>query len=162
MPNIVKLRDIIATFTDQEMEMTVPFDFKNPTADTINLVNEYNSYLANGQYEEAYNLRQKEAATLEPMIHDAKALNRQQAMMINTYLFATKGVTQDITLEEYKKLEAKGELAKDITYFIVDGEENGDNVSEDNINGVYSYTIREVTALPSDAASKTSTIYIVG
>ena len=162
MPNIVTLRQLISTFTEKELDMAVPIDFKNPTTETIKYANEYNAMLSAGKYQDAYNYRVANSDVLEPMIHDANALNKQQAMMINTYLLATKGVTQDITLEEYKNLEAKGELAKDITYFIVDGEENGDNVSEDNINGVYSYTIREVTALPSDAASKTSTIYIVG
>lgn len=162
MPNLVKLRDIINTFTEQELDMTVPFDFKNPTSETIKYADEYNQLLASGQYQAAYEYRVKNADVLEPMIHDANALNKQQAMMINTYLFANKGVTQDVTLEEYKKLEERGELAKDITYYIIDGTESGDVVDEGNIDGVYSYTIKEVTALPSDAASKPNTIYIVG
>lgn len=162
MPNIVTLRELIKTFTEQELDMAVPIDFKNPTSETIEYANEYNEYLAQGKYQDAYNYRVKYSDVLEPMIHDANALNRQQAMMINTYLLAARGVTQNITLEEYRKLEENGQVEKDITYFIVDGTEYGNSTSEENIDGVYKYVIKEVTTLPSDAASKSNTIYIVG
>ena len=104
MPNIVTLRQLISTFTEKELDMAVPIDFKNPTTETIKYANEYNAMLSAGKYQDAYNYRVANSDVLEPMIHDANALNKQQAMMINTYLLATKGVTQDITLEEYKNL----------------------------------------------------------
>lgn len=88
MPDMVTLRDIVNTFTEQELDMTVPFDFKNPTNETIEYVDHYNQLLANGNYQEAMEYRKQNADILEPLIYDANALNRQQAMMINTYLFA--------------------------------------------------------------------------
>lgn len=88
MPDMVTLRDIVNTFTEQELNMTVPFDFKNPTNETIEYVDHYNQLLANGNYQEAMEYRKQNADILEPLIYDANALNRQQAMMINTYLFA--------------------------------------------------------------------------
>lgn len=88
MPDMVTLRDIVNTFTEQELDMTIPFDFKNPTNETIEYVDHYNQLLANGNYQEAMEYRKQNADILEPLIYDANALNRQQAMMINTYLFA--------------------------------------------------------------------------
>lgn len=88
MPDMVTLRDIVNTFTEQELDMTVPFDFKNPTNETIEYADHYNQLLANGNYQEAMEYRKQNADILEPLIYDANALNRQQAIMINTYLFA--------------------------------------------------------------------------
>lgn len=87
MPDMVTLREIVDTFTEQELDMTVPFDFKNPTNENIEYVDHYNKLIADGKYEDAMVYR-KEHTELESLIYDANTLNRQQALMINTYLFA--------------------------------------------------------------------------
>lgn len=155
MPDMVTLRELISTFTEQELDMTVPFDFKNPTADTIEYANKYNAYLAVGDYQGAYEYRVANADILEPMIHDAKALNKQQAIMINTYL-AVKDVksdnSKDVTLEEYEDLVEAGSIEENTTYYV---EDERDFIEKSG------YELREVTTLPSDAAQKPKTIFIV-
>lgn len=145
MPNMVKLRDLVNTFTEQELNMSIPIDFKNPTAETVEYANHYNKLLADGDWSGAYNYRAEHADILEPMIHDAKALNRQQAMMINTYLFA------------------KGEKSASNTSF--DNTLSG--VDESTVQAVLDllltklggYSIKKVTTLPSNPDK--NTIYLV-
>lgn len=88
MPNLVRLRDIVDTFTEQDLDLVVPIDFKDVDSESLPYINTYNGYLASKKYEEAYQYRLDNADILEPLILDAKKLNIQQAIMINTYLFA--------------------------------------------------------------------------
>ena len=145
MPDMVTLRDLVNTFTEQELDMSIPIDFKNPTAETVEYANQYNTLLAAGDWQAAYEYRVANADILEPMIHDAKALNRQQAMMINAYLFA------------------KGEKsAKNTSY---DNTSSGVNV--ETVQAVLDlllaqlggYSIKKVATLPSSPDA--NTIYLV-
>lgn len=156
MPDMVTLKELISTFTPRELNLTVPIDFKNPTADTVEYVNHYNSLLASGDYQGAYDYRVANADILEPMIHDAKALNIQQAMMLNTY-YAMKDIksdnSKDVTLEEYQEIVENGWVEEDTTYYV---EDEKDFIQKSG------YELREVLTLPSDASKKPKTIFIVG
>ena len=88
MPDLVRLRDIVDTFSEQDLDLIVPIDFKDADSESLPYINTYNGYLASKQYEQAYQYRLEHSDILEPLIIDAKKLNIQQAIMINTYLFA--------------------------------------------------------------------------
>lgn len=88
MPDMVTLRDIVNTFTEQELDLTIPLEYKDVDANSYPYVNQYNSYLSVGDYESAYNYRVENSAILEPLIHDAKKANTLLALAINSYLFA--------------------------------------------------------------------------
>lgn len=88
MPDMVTLRDIVNTFTEQELDLTIPLEYKDVDANSYPYVNQYNSYLSVGDYESAYNYRVENSAILEPLIHDAKKANTLLAIAINSYLFA--------------------------------------------------------------------------
>ena len=88
MPDLVRLRDIVDTFSEQDLDLIVPIDFKDADSESLPYINTYNGFLASKKYEEAYQYRLEHSDILEPLIIDAKKLNIQQAMMINTYLFA--------------------------------------------------------------------------
>lgn len=88
MPDLVRLRDIVDTFTEQELDLTIPLEYKDVDANSYPYVNQYNSYLSVGDYESAYNYRVENSAILEPLIHDAKKANTLLAIAINSYLFA--------------------------------------------------------------------------
>lgn len=81
------LRDIVNTFTEQELDLSVPIDFQDVDQDHFELVNNYNTYLSNGQYSEALALRNNNP-DLDKYIFDAKKMNILQSMVINSYLFA--------------------------------------------------------------------------
>lgn len=86
MPNTT-LKDIVNTFTEEELNLTVPIDFQDVDQDHYDLVNEYNTYLSNGNYAAALNLRNNNTE-LDKYIFDAKKMNMLQSMVINAYLFA--------------------------------------------------------------------------
>lgn len=88
MPDLVRLRDIVDTFSEQDLDLIVPIDFKDADSESLPYINTYNGFLASKKYEEAYQYRLEHSDILEPLIIDAKKLNIQQAIMINTYLFA--------------------------------------------------------------------------
>lgn len=88
MPDLVRLRDIVDTFTEEDLDLVVPIDFKDVDSESLPYINTYNGLLASKKYEEAYEYRLEHGDILEPLILDAKKLNIQQAIMINTYLFA--------------------------------------------------------------------------
>lgn len=145
MPNMVTLRDLVNTFTEQELDMSVPIDFKNPTTETIKYANQYNAFLAAGDWQGAYNYRLQYADILEPMIHDARALNIQQAMMINTYLFA-------------KGEKSATNTSYDNTNTGID-EDTVQKVLDSLVSQLGGYKIQKVASLPSSPDSKT--IYLV-
>lgn len=87
MPDIT-LRELINTFTEQELDLIVPIDFQDVSADDYELVNEYNAYLANGNFDAALQFRNANADVLDKYIFDAKKMNMLQSMVINAYLFA--------------------------------------------------------------------------
>lgn len=97
MPDLTKLRDIVDTFTEQDLDLIVPIDFKDVDSESLPYIDTYNGYLASKRYEDAYNYRLEHSDILEPLILDAKKLNIQQAIMINTYLYA-KGERSAINL----------------------------------------------------------------
>lgn len=166
MPDMVTLRDLVNTFTEQELDMTIPMDFKNPTAETIEYANHYNELLAAGNWQAAYEYRVANANILEPMIHDAKALNRQQAMMINTYLFA-KG---EKTAENTSYNNARTGVNVDTVQLMLDmlyGQNNTLSIQHDTLSNNVSnlssqlggYTIKKVSSLPENPNN--NTIYLV-
>ena len=133
MPDMITLRDLVNTFTEQELDMTVPFDFKNPTSETIEYVNTYNTYIANGDYQAAKEYRTAHADILEPMIHDATALNRQQAMMINTYLFAKGEKSASNTSYDNTETKIDADNLQDALDYII---QNLNNIKERLITGI--------------------------
>ena len=159
MPNMVTLRDIVNTFTEQELDMSIPIDFKNPTAETIEYANRYNALLAAGDWQAAYEYRMENADILEPMIHDANALNRQQAMMINTYLFAKGGKTAENTSYDNTTSKLEGDNIQEVIDIIC----NKLATTNSNISSISKqlggYTIKKVSSLPSSPNDKT--IYLV-
>lgn len=74
--------------TDENVAaLTMPIDFQDVSADTLQIVNEYETYLTNNDYENAYNLR-KNNPVLETLILDATKLNYLQTLMLTSYEFA--------------------------------------------------------------------------
>lgn len=166
MPNMVTLRDLVNTFTEQELDMSIPIDFKNPTAETVEYANQYNSLLAAGDWQGAYEYRVANADILEPMIHDAKALNRQQAMMINTYLFAkgekaASNTSFDNTLSGVDANTVQKVI--DLLLTNLNTLSTQQNSLSNNVNTLSTqlggYTIKKVSSLPSSPDEKT--IYLV-
>ena len=82
------LKEFYETFSEEEkVTITVPLDLKNVDSESYELVNTYNSYLANNQYEEAYNYRVENSAKLEPLIFDAQKANTLQMLAIGSYQY---------------------------------------------------------------------------
>lgn len=88
MPNTPKLRDIISTFNENELDLNVPIDFQDISLGDVSYVNTYNTYLQNGQFEEAYSYREENSDHIEKYILDATKINYLQTMLINSYLFS--------------------------------------------------------------------------
>lgn len=145
MPDMPTLRDIVNTFTEQELDMTVPLDFKSVDADSLPYVEQYNKYLANGDYQSAYDYRIANSEILEPRIYDDVKANIQQALAINAYVFA------------------KGEKSAENTSY--DNTSSGVNASTVQavldlvLTQLGGYTIKKVSTLPSSPDS--NTIYLV-
>lgn len=145
MPNMVTLRDLVNTFTEQELDMSVPFDFKNPTSETVEYANQYNALLASGDWQGAYEYRVANADILEPMIHDANALNRQQAMMINAYLFAKGEKSAKNTIFDNTESKVDADTVQKVIDLI--------------LSQLGGYTIKKVSSLPKEPDN--NTIYLV-
>lgn len=82
------LKQLIETFTEEELTLTVPIDFQDVNADDYPIVNQYNTYLSSGNYDAALQYRNANSSILDKYIFDAKKMNMLQAMAINAYLFA--------------------------------------------------------------------------
>lgn len=87
MPNPT-LRQIVDTFTENELDLTVPIDFQDVNATDFPIVKQYNTYLADGNYNAALRYRNENINTLDKYIFDAKKINILQSLAINAYLFA--------------------------------------------------------------------------
>lgn len=100
MPNPT-LREIVETFTEEELSLTVPIEFQDVSADDYPYVNEYNRLLASAQInadtDEGYDAfvaaneyRTANQEHIDKYVLDAKKLNIIMTLVINAYMF-TKG-----------------------------------------------------------------------
>ena len=145
--------EFVSTLTDNELKLTLPIDFQDVNAGDYEVVNKYNQLLANQDYQGAAKYR-LEHSELEKYIFDAKKMNYLQTLALNAYLYAYKGGSvKEVTLEEYLQIGENYE--PNTTYFVKDGDQAG-------LEGLGGYIFKEVTTLPSDAANKKNTIFIVG
>lgn len=103
--------------TDENVAaLTMPIDFQDVSADTLQIVNEYETYLTNNDYENAYNLR-KNNPVLETLILDATKLNYLQTLMLTSYEFAkgeksAANMSYDATESQLK--DENGELVTNV------------------------------------------------
>ena len=98
MPNPT-LREIVETFTEEELSLTVPIEFQDVSADDYPYVNEYNRLLASAQInadtDEGYDAfvaaneyRTANQEHIDKYVLDAKKLNILMTLVINAYMFA--------------------------------------------------------------------------
>lgn len=98
MPNPT-LREIVETFTEEELSLTVPIEFQDVSADDYPYVNEYNRLLASAQTnadtDEGYDAfvaaneyRTVNQEHIDKYVLDAKKLNILMTLVINAYMFA--------------------------------------------------------------------------
>lgn len=98
MPNPT-LREIVETFTEEELSLTVPIEFQDVSADDYPYVNEYNRLLASAQTnadtDEGYDAfvaaneyRTANQEHIDKYVLDAKKLNILMTLVINAYMFA--------------------------------------------------------------------------
>ena len=87
MPDMPKLREIISTFTPEELELSVPIYVQDITLTDLPIVNEYNRLLSIKDYQGAYNYRIK-YKELEKYIIDAKKINILITYIMNAYEFS--------------------------------------------------------------------------
>lgn len=81
------LRDIIDTFTEQDLDTSVPIALQDVSETDYVTVNTYNNYIKNGDYSTAISYRNVHPE-LEKYILDVKKYNILQAFIINAYLYA--------------------------------------------------------------------------
>lgn len=154
MPNPT-LREIVETFTEEELSLTVPIEFQDVSADDYPYVNEYNRLLASAQTnadtDEGYDAfvaaneyRTANQEHIDKYVFDAKKLNILMTLVINAYVFA------------------KGEKSAINTSY--DNSETGieaDNL-QDAIDALWTINnskIRVVNVAPTEVSEET--IYIV-
>lgn len=98
MPNPT-LREIVETFTEEELALTVPIEFQDVSLEDYPYVNEYNRLLASAQassdtdegynaFQAAYKYRLANQDKIDKYIIDAKKLNILMTLVINAYMFA--------------------------------------------------------------------------
>ena len=81
-------------------------------------------------------------------------MNYLQALALGSYEYAKKGGSiKEVTLAEYLKIGENYE--PNTTYFIKDGDAS-------SLEGLGVFIFKEVNTLPTDAADKKNTIFIVG
>lgn len=98
MPNPT-LREIVETFTEEELALTVPIEFQDVSLEDYPYVNEYNRLLASAQanlddeagynaFQAAYEYRVANKDKIDKYIIDAKKLNILMTLVINAYMFS--------------------------------------------------------------------------
>lgn len=87
MPDMPKLREIISTFTPEELELSVPIYVQDVTITDYPKVNEYNRLLSIQDYQGAYSYRTANPE-LEKYILDAKKINALIVYIMNAYEFS--------------------------------------------------------------------------
>ena len=84
---MAKLSDIISTFTETDLDLTIPLELQDVSEEDMPVVNAYNAYLADNAFATA-NTYRNEHPELEKYILDVKKYNILQALVINSYLYA--------------------------------------------------------------------------
>ena len=87
MPDMPKLREIISTFTPEELELSVPIYVQDVSLTDFEIVNRYNELLSAKDYKSAYELRTTNPE-LEKYIIDAKKINILITYIMNAYEFS--------------------------------------------------------------------------
>lgn len=105
------INDIISTFTESDLNLTVPLDLQDVSESDLEVVNTYNTYLSSGDYSGATTYR-NEHQELEKYILDVKKYNILQAFVMNAYLYAKSQKQQC----EVGATEPVGQVEGDIWY----------------------------------------------
>ena len=177
MPNPT-LREIVETFTEEELNLTVPIEFQDVSLEDYPYVNEYNRLLASAQAnlddEEGYNAFQaahtyriENKDKLDKYIIDAHKLNILMTLILNAYAFS-KGEKSAINTS-YDNTETKmnsqnlqdaiGEIIEKINgvveYFDQALDESNKTIQDqiDELKGLSKHVY--VTKLPSNPDSNT-------
>ena len=150
MPNPT-LRQLISTFTEQELDLNLPLNLQDVSAEDLELVDQYNAYIANKDYQTAYDFRLANPQ-LEKYIIDAKKLNTLIMMWINAYLFAQ----EEKTAANISYDNNSGIVNAATVQTALDTLGNRIDVLVNQLND---YTILAVDALP--ATKDQNTIYLV-
>ena len=94
---------------DVDLNAEFPIDFKDPTVDDVPLINQYNSYLVDGDYESARNYR-IDHPELDSFIDDAYKKNLLQAFAINAYKYAVENASCIKSVDELPTTSTVGTL----------------------------------------------------
>lgn len=141
------LKDIIETFTEEELNLTVPIHFQDVSLNDYEYVNTYNTYLQNGDYRAAVEYRKRYSELLDKYIFDAKKMNILISLVINSYLFAKSEKTASNTSFDTSNTDSS--------------ETNVQEVLEKIINQLNGYTIKCVDSLPEDSSKNPNTLYLI-
>lgn len=103
------VNDLISTFTETELNLTVPLDVQDVSESDLPVVNEYNSYIANNNYSTATTFRTNHPE-LEKYIFDVKKINILQTMWMNAYVYAKNCIQQCRIISEQPEDQIDGDI----------------------------------------------------
>ena len=112
------VNDLISTFTETELNLTVPLDVQSISETDYETVNEYNNYLANRDLASATTFRVNHPE-LEKYIWDEKKINILQLMWMNSYIYAKNKIQQCRFSPEQPDNQVEGDI-----WFKIDSEQS--------------------------------------